>query len=63
MLFNSIPYLILFVVTYLLYWNIPQKGRKPLLIVSSLIFYAFFSFPFLFHFLAVILVNYAFSEW
>ncbi|TGL57990.1 MBOAT family protein [Leptospira ognonensis] len=63
MLFNSIPYLILFFFTYILYWNISQKGRKPLLILSSLVFYAYFSFPFLFHFLAVILVNYLFSEW
>lgn len=63
MLFNSIPYLLLFAFTYLIYWNIPQKGRKPLLVISSLIFYAYFSFPFLFHFLFVILVNYGFSEW
>lgn len=63
MLFNSIPYLILFAFTYLIYWNIPQKGRKPLLVISSLLFYAYFSFPFLFHFLFVILINYAFSEW
>lgn len=63
MLFNSIPYLILFAITYVIYWNINEKGRKPLLLISSLIFYAFFSFPFLFHFLAVILVNFGFSEW
>ncbi len=62
MLFNSIPYLILFTFTYLLYWNLPQKGRKPLLIFSSVLFYAYFSFPFLFHFLGVVLVNYLFSE-
>ncbi|MCZ8157280.1 MAG: MBOAT family protein [Leptospira sp.] len=62
MLFNSIPYLILFFFTYIIYWNISQKGRKPLLILSSLIFYAYFSFPFLFHFLAVIFINFLFSE-
>ncbi len=62
MLFNSIAYLVLFAVTYLVYWNIPQKGRKPLLLLSSVIFYAYFSFPFLFHFLGVVLVNYWFSE-
>ncbi|MDF3818314.1 MBOAT family protein [Leptospira sp. 96542] len=63
MLFNSIPYLLLFSFTYLIYWNIPQKGRKPLLLVSSILFYAFFSFPFLFHFLAVVVINYWFSQW
>ncbi|BDA78070.1 acyltransferase [Leptospira kobayashii] len=62
MLFNSIPYLILFALTYIIYWNIPQKGRKTLLLTSSVIFYGYFSFTFLFHFLAVILVNYWFSE-
>lgn len=62
MLFNSIPYLFLFSITYTLYWNLESKYRKPLLICASLIFYGYFSFPFLFHFLVIISINYWFSS-
>lgn len=61
MLFNSLAYLGLFFFTYLLYWNIPDRFKKFLLLFSSLVFYGYFNFYFLFHFLLAIAINYAFS--
>ncbi|PKA20355.1 MBOAT family O-acyltransferase [Leptospira haakeii] len=61
MLFNSLPYLALFSLTFLLYWSLPQKGRKPLLLVSSLLFYFYSGAAFSIHFLLVIAVNFYFS--
>ncbi|TGJ99258.1 MBOAT family protein [Leptospira semungkisensis] len=61
MLFNSLPFIGLFSITFLIYWSIPQKGRKPLLLLSSLIFYFYSGFAFSIHFLLVIAVNFFFS--
>jgi len=58
MLFNSIPFLFFFAVVYLVYWNLPSRFRFNFLIFAGLFFYGFFSVPFLFHFLAVISINY-----
>ncbi len=62
MLFNSIPFLFLFLVTYIVYWLSPQKFRKPILITSSILFYAYHHFEMTFHFLGVIFVNYSFTK-
>ncbi|PJZ68578.1 acyltransferase [Leptospira perolatii] len=61
MLFNSIPYLGLFIATFLIYWSIPQRLRKRLLLFSSFLFYFYSGLAFTVHFLAVIAVNYVFS--
>ncbi|TGK13851.1 MBOAT family protein [Leptospira fletcheri] len=61
MLFNSLPYLALFSVTFLLYWSSPQKWRKDLLLLASLIFYFYSGLAFTAHFLTVIAVNFFFS--
>ncbi len=61
MLFNSLPYLGLFSVTFLVYWLIPQKFRKNLLFVSSFLFYFYSGFAFTIHFILVIAVNFFFS--
>lgn len=61
MLFNTIPFLILFLLLYLLYWKSPRlgiEGRKNLLFVASLVFYGWWSVPFLLHFTAVVALNY-----
>lgn len=61
MLFNSIPFLILFLVLYILFWKCPRlgiEGRKNLLLVASLVFYGWWSVPFLLHFTAVVSLNY-----
>ncbi|EMG19113.1 hypothetical protein LEP1GSC150_3798 [Leptospira interrogans serovar Copenhageni str. LT2050] len=46
--FISIEFLLFFLVFYLLYWNIPAKSRKYLLIVGSAFFYSIFSLNFYF---------------
>lgn len=61
MLFNSLPYFFLFAITYLIYWNVGQKSKKLTIFTASLIFYGYFSFPFLFHFLGIVLINYIVS--
>ncbi len=61
MLFNSIPFLFLFLITYIIYWASPNKARKPILILASIVFYAYNNFWITFHFLFIILVNYLFT--
>ncbi|MBX7059325.1 MAG: MBOAT family protein [Leptospirales bacterium] len=62
MLFNSAIFLALFVVFYALYWPLPLKGRQTLILATSLIFYAWYSIPFLLFFLALIALNFALSS-
>ncbi|MCC5814813.1 MAG: MBOAT family protein [Leptospira sp.] len=62
MLFNSLPYLFLFSITYLVYWNVSQKYKKLTVVIASLFFYGWFSFPFLFHFMGIVLINYFVSR-
>ncbi|EMO27930.1 alginate O-acetyltransferase AlgI domain protein [Leptospira interrogans serovar Bataviae str. HAI135] len=47
----------IFLAFYLIYWNIPEKGRKYLLILGSAFFYSIFSLNFLFHLILVVLMN------
>ena len=61
MLFNSAAFLLLFFAVYLTYWFLPVRGKHALIIVSSFIFYGWFSLPFLLLFLLLIVVNYAAS--
>ncbi|RHX79073.1 MBOAT family O-acyltransferase [Leptospira yasudae] len=61
MLFNSLPFLFLFLVTYLIYWNVNGPSKKKVLLVSSIVFYGYSHIAFLIHFLLVIGVNYYFS--
>lgn len=60
MLFNSFEFLILFGVTFALYWSSPHRYRKSILLVASIIFYASWSLWFTVHFLSAIVVNYIF---
>ena len=62
MLFNSLPFLFLFFLTYLVYWNISNQKKKNLLLFASCIFYGFFSFFYLLHFLSIILLNFLLSK-
>ncbi|TGK25335.1 MBOAT family O-acyltransferase [Leptospira stimsonii] len=55
--FLSIEFLLFFLVFYLVYWNIPEKGRKYLLVVGSAFFYSVFSLNFLLHLVLVVFVN------
>ncbi|MEM7183401.1 MAG: MBOAT family O-acyltransferase [Spirochaetota bacterium] len=56
--FLSLPFLILFIFTYLLYWHIADRYKKYVLILVSCIFYSFFSSKFLIHLILVITTNY-----
>lgn len=62
MLFNSIPFLILFFFTYLLYWNIDDKYKKYVIAGSSFLFYLYYDILATLHFFSVIAINYYFSE-
>lgn len=58
MLFHSLEFLIFFIPVYLLFWQVQGKSRQILLLISSCIFYGFWSLPFLLHFLVVVGINY-----
>jgi D-alanyl-lipoteichoic acid acyltransferase DltB (MBOAT superfamily) len=57
-LFNSAIFLVLFVIVYLLYWNISARNKQRLIIFASLLFYAWYSIPFLLLFLVLVTLNY-----
>lgn len=62
MLFNSVPYLIFFVLVFGLYWLTPwHKGRLGLLLLASWFFYAWWNPPYLILFLIVTAFNYLFG--
>ena len=60
MLFNSITFLFVFLVVHQLFWRMPSKHRKHWLLLSSMVFYAWWNPPFLLHFLAVVVISYGF---
>jgi len=60
MIFNSLIFLAFFLVIHLLYWTIKDRYRLNLLLAASIIFYGYWNIIFLFHFLAVLLINYLF---
>ncbi|WP_417613375.1 hypothetical protein [Owenweeksia hongkongensis] len=58
MLFNSWEFIGLFVVTSILYFNIPHKYKALLLLISSYIFYISWRWDFALVMLGVTLINY-----
>lgn len=60
MLFNSFEFLLLFGCTFALYWSLPHRFRKTVLLVASVLFYASWSLAFAVHFYAIIVINYLF---
>jgi len=64
MQFTTITYLLFFLFVYSVYWLLNnQTYKKHFLLFVSLLFYASWSVPFLFHFLFVLFINYYFSIW
>lgn len=61
MLFNSAIFLLLFLVFYLFYWPLPVKGKHILIIIASIVFYGWYSFPFLVLFLLILVLSYLLS--
>ncbi len=58
MSFLSIKFFLLFIPVFYIYWNVNNRYKRLILLIASCIFYSFFSFNFLLHFLAVITINY-----
>lgn len=63
MLFHSIPFIALFLVVHQLFWRVPTGYRKHVLLVASLVFYGYWSIPFLAHFLAITVISYLLILW
>ncbi|EPG67872.1 MBOAT family O-acyltransferase [Leptospira wolffii] len=55
--FTSLEFLFFFCVVFLVYWNISDRYKRIFLIFSSSVFYAFASWKFLFHLIAVVVIN------
>lgn len=60
--FLSLTFLAFFILSFLVYWNIPRRARVGFLIAVSMFYYGFYSPPFLLHFLIVIAVNYVLAR-
>ncbi|MCZ8158144.1 MAG: MBOAT family protein [Leptospira sp.] len=57
MKFTSLSFLIFFFIVYIMNWILKGKARHIFLFVVSVLFYAAWSIPFAFHFLAVVVLN------
>ncbi|MDX1960732.1 MAG: MBOAT family O-acyltransferase [Leptospiraceae bacterium] len=62
MLFNSIPFLILFIFTYSIYWLVNGVWKRYVLLISSILFYSYSSIALTAHFLLVVLINFYFAK-
>ena len=58
MIFNSVTYLLFLLFVVALSWALPQKSRLYLLFVSSIIFYGFWRFEFVFLMLTSVVIDY-----
>lgn len=62
-LFNSIDFMLFFIILFLTYWTSPRRLRNPLLLAASYIFYASWSWKALSLILASTLFNYMCGRW
>lgn len=60
--FLSLAFLAFFIVSFVIYWNLPQRVRVGFLILASLFYYGFYSPAFLAHFVLVILINFFIAQ-
>src|SRR5262245_10706433 len=58
MLFNSLDFLVFFGVFFPVYWVLPGDLRRKSLILASMLFYAWWNYLYLFHFVAMVLFSY-----
>jgi alginate O-acetyltransferase complex protein AlgI len=61
MLFNSLDFLVFFIVVFVLYWSIPNKFRWLVLLASSYFFYAYWNPIYVLLLLASTLIDYIIS--
>ncbi len=63
MLFNSLTFIVLHIISLILYWSLSsQKMRLLVFLISSFVFYGWFYWPGLILLMIVILVNYGLSS-
>ncbi|HNJ33526.1 MAG TPA: MBOAT family O-acyltransferase [Leptospiraceae bacterium] len=58
MLFNSGIFILLFFAVYSFYWLLPVRAKQYMIIITSILFYGWYSVPFLIMFLALLIINY-----
>ena len=58
MLFNSIPFLVLFSILFVVHRSVPTPRRQSVLLVGSLVFYGMWLPVYLLLFLTVLIVSY-----
>lgn len=59
MIFTSTLFLLFFLCVYVIYWAYDGKSyREWVIVIASLVFYATWSVPFLFHLLGILYINY-----
>lgn len=66
MLFNSIEFLVFFIIVYFLYWGIFSKKlrlQNILLLISSYIFYGWWDWRFVFLLILSTIIDYSFGLW
>ncbi|TGM72665.1 MBOAT family protein [Leptospira mtsangambouensis] len=60
MLFNSLVFVLFFVVLYTVYWQLNSRFQKLTILLGSLIFYGYWDVFFLVHFLLIVFINFLF---
>lgn len=60
--FLSLAFLAFFIVSFVVYWALPQRLRVGFLILASLFYYGFYSPAFLAHFVLVIAINFVLAK-
>lgn len=63
MIFTSDLYVLFLIAAFALHWLLPERARKPFLIAASYVFYASWSWRYLFLLLGVSLFNWAYARW
>ncbi|WIG59288.1 MAG: putative poly(beta-D-mannuronate) O-acetylase [Ktedonobacterales bacterium] len=63
MLFNSLQYGIFFIAVFVLHWMLPQRLRRPFLLVASFYFYASFLAKYLLLIIGLTVFNYFVGLW
>jgi len=58
LLFNSAIFALFFIVIHQLFWLSSGRARKVILLLASILFYGYWSFVFLLHFLAIVGLSY-----
>src|SRR5438034_1814913 len=65
MQFNSIEFAVFFLAVLLVYYGLARSypRQRYVVVIGSIVFYAFWSFGFVLHFLVVVVANYFAAQW